>query len=115
MKDTEREAEIQSEGEAGSTQGAGCGTWSWDSGIMPWGKGRRSTAEPPRHPSIEFFLKNILSTWESKGWRGTEREEADSPAEQGAWLGARSQAPGTMNPAKGKHLNQLSHSGAPLV
>ena len=31
MRDTEREAETQAEGEAGSLQGARCGTQSWDS------------------------------------------------------------------------------------
>ena len=35
MKDTEREAETQAEGEAGSPQGAGCGTRSQDPGITP--------------------------------------------------------------------------------
>ena len=37
----EREAETQAEGEAGSMQGAGCGTQSWDSRIMSWAEGRR--------------------------------------------------------------------------
>ena len=35
VRDTEREAETQAEGEAGSLQGAGCGTRSWNSGITP--------------------------------------------------------------------------------
>ena len=35
MKDTEREAETQAEGEAGSMQGAGRGTRSWDPRVMP--------------------------------------------------------------------------------
>ena len=35
MKDTEREAETQAEGEVGSMQGARCGTRSWDCGITP--------------------------------------------------------------------------------
>ena len=52
----EREAETQAEGEeAGSVQGAWCGTQSWDSGITPWTEGRCSTAEPPRRPKILFF------------------------------------------------------------
>ena len=34
MRDTEREAEIQAEGEAGSLRGARRGTQSQDSGIM---------------------------------------------------------------------------------
>ena len=37
--DREREAETQAEGEAGSMQGARCGTRSWVSRIMPWAKG----------------------------------------------------------------------------
>ena len=55
-REREREAETQAEGEAGSMQGARCGTWSWVSRIMPWAKGRRSTTEPPRHPKIYKFL-----------------------------------------------------------
>ena len=39
MKDTEREAETQAEGEAGSTQGARCGTQSQVSRITPWAEG----------------------------------------------------------------------------
>ena len=35
MRDTEREAETQAEGEAGSLWGAGCGTQSYDPRIMP--------------------------------------------------------------------------------
>ena len=39
MKDTEKEAETQAEGEAGSMQGAGCGTRSQVSRITPWAEG----------------------------------------------------------------------------
>ena len=39
MRDTEREAETQAEGEAGSMQGVGCGTQSWVSRIRPWAEG----------------------------------------------------------------------------
>ena len=46
----ERGAETQAEGEAGSMQGAGCGTRSWVSRIPPWAEGRCSTAEPRRRP-----------------------------------------------------------------
>ena len=48
MRDSEKEAESQAEGEAGSTQGARCGTQSRESRITPQAKGRRSTAEPSR-------------------------------------------------------------------
>ena len=40
-REREREAETQEEGEAGSMQGAQCGTRSRDSRITPWAKGRR--------------------------------------------------------------------------
>ena len=45
-----REAETEAEGEAGSLQGARCGTRSRDPGITPWAEGRHSTTEPPRRP-----------------------------------------------------------------
>ena len=35
MRDTEKEAETLAEGEAGSVQGAQCGTLSQDPGITP--------------------------------------------------------------------------------
>ena len=38
------------EREAGSMQGAWCGTRSRVSGIMPWAEGRRQTPEPPGCP-----------------------------------------------------------------
>ena len=56
MRDTQREAETQAEGEAGSMQGAGCGTRSWDSRITPWAEGRCSTAKPPRVPPQSLIL-----------------------------------------------------------
>ena len=39
MRDTEREAGTQAEGETGSMQGAQCGTRSWVSRITPWAEG----------------------------------------------------------------------------
>ena len=56
----EREAETQAEGEAGSTQGAQCGTRSQDSRIVPWAEGRRETSEPPRDPH-NFLFTNLFS------------------------------------------------------
>ena len=59
MIEREREAETQAEGEAGSMQGAQCGTRSQDSRIAPWAKGRRQTAEPPRDPpDLMVFKRN---------------------------------------------------------
>ena len=57
---TQRERERQrhrqrAEGEAGSMQGARCGTPSQDSGITPWAEGRHSTTEPPRRPPLPSF------------------------------------------------------------
>ena len=54
MRDTETEVETQAEGEAGSMQGTRRGTRSWVSRITPWAEGRRSIAEPPRHPIFEI-------------------------------------------------------------
>ena len=47
MRDREREAETQAEGEAGSLQGVQHGTQSWVSRIRPRAKGRCQTPEPP--------------------------------------------------------------------
>ena len=52
----EREAKTQAEGEAGSRQGAWCGTQSWDFRIMPWAEGRHQTPEPPRCPLHFSYL-----------------------------------------------------------
>ena len=41
MRDREREAETQADGEAGSMQGAQRGTRSRDLRITPWAEGRR--------------------------------------------------------------------------
>ena len=59
MRDTQREAETQAEEEAGSLQGAWCGTQSEDPGITPWAEGRWSTAEPPRHPRMSTFKSDV--------------------------------------------------------
>ena len=44
--ETQREAETQAEGEAGSLWEAWGGTWSQDPRITTWAKGRCSTTEP---------------------------------------------------------------------
>ena len=59
MRETEKEEETQAEGEAGSSWGAWCGTWSPDPGIMPWTQGRCSIAKSPGFP-IQIIFKNIL-------------------------------------------------------
>ena len=46
---TDIEAETQGEGEAGSLQGAGCGTRSWDLGSLPEPK---AGAQPLSHPGV---------------------------------------------------------------
>uniref|UniRef100_A0A8C0T484 glutathione transferase n=3 Tax=Canis lupus TaxID=9612 RepID=A0A8C0T484_CANLF len=56
MRDTHTKAETQAEGEAGSMQGARCGTRSQVSRITPWAKGSRSTAEPPGLPNTTCSL-----------------------------------------------------------
>ena len=59
MRDTdrEREAETQAEGEAGSMQGAQCGTRSQDSKITPWAEGG---AKPLSHHSGPLGLLKLL-------------------------------------------------------
>ena len=61
-REREREAETQAEGEAGSMQGARCGTGSPDSGITLWAKGRYSTTKPPRCPDILRLKKNKIKS-----------------------------------------------------
>ena len=53
MRDRDREAETQADGEAGSMQGAWCGTWSRVSRIMSWAEGG---AKPPSHPGVPIFV-----------------------------------------------------------
>ena len=84
----EREAETQAEGEAGSMQGARCGTRPRVSRITPWAEG---SAKPLSHPGIpNIFLKDFIYLF----MRDTEREkEAETQAEgeagfmQGAYVG----------------------------
>ncbi|XP_048968447.1 nuclear valosin-containing protein-like isoform X4 [Canis lupus dingo] len=92
----EREAETQEEGEAGFMPGARRGTRSRDSRIVPWAKGRRQTAEPPRDPfywlsDMPFhFLKIYLRESARAGGRTEEEGERESQAdsaEHGADLG----------------------------
>ena len=62
MRDTERERErqTQAEGEAGSTQGARCGTPSPVSRIMPWAEGG---TKPLNHLGCPFlFFKIVFNT-----------------------------------------------------
>ena len=61
MRDTEREAETQAEGEAGSVQGARCWTQSLVSRITPWAEGG---AKPLSHLgcpiSLSLFFKKYF-------------------------------------------------------
>ena len=52
MRHTERKAETQAEGEAGSPQGARCGTQSPDSGSCPELK---ADAQPLSHPGVPEY------------------------------------------------------------
>ena len=54
MRDTQRKAETQAEGEACSLWGAWCRTQSQDPGIMTRAKGRCSTTEPHRRLTNVF-------------------------------------------------------------
>ena len=53
MRDTEREAETQAEGEAGSPQGARCGTRSPDPGSSPELK---ADAQLLSYPGVPFLM-----------------------------------------------------------
>ena len=58
MRDTQREAETQAEGEAGSMRGAQRGTPSWVSGITPWTEGG---TKPLSHLGCpRFFLMHKI-------------------------------------------------------
>ena len=62
MRDTERGRDT-GRGEAGSMQGARCGTQSQDPRVMTWAQGRCSTMEPPGIPkevSFFFFFKILF-------------------------------------------------------
>ena len=54
MSHTEREAETQTEGEAGSSQGAWCQDSVPRPRIMPWAEGSHLTTEPPRCPENQI-------------------------------------------------------------
>ena len=58
MRDTERGRDI--EGEAGSSQGARCGTRSWGPGSHPEPK---ADAQPLNHPDIPVLCSNNLSSY----------------------------------------------------
>ena len=55
MRDKEREAETQAEGEAGSMQGLQGGTRSQDSRIMPWAEVGANLLSYPGCPRSPFF------------------------------------------------------------
>ena len=86
MRDTEKEAETQAEGEAGSMLGARCGTRSQDSRISP---GPKAGAKPLSHPGIpkthylDAFNKttcwsfeniSVIQLWEYWLKRGEDRD-----------------------------------------
>ena len=82
--ETHREAETQAEGEAGSMQGAQCGTRSQDPRIMTWAEGRYSIAELPRQPLniqllkkifLNFYLFMIVTHRERERQRHRQREK----------------------------------------
>ena len=58
MRDTDREAETQAEGEAGSLQGAECETLSWITGPCP---GLKADTQLLSHPGISIVLILFVS------------------------------------------------------
>ena len=66
MRDTEREAETQTEGEAGSMQGAQRGTPSRVSRIMPWAEDHAKLLSHPGCPIGMFYKLDIFHNVEGK-------------------------------------------------
>ena len=60
MRDIEREAETQAEGEAGSLQGARCSTQSQDPGIMTQSKAEVQPLSHPDAPEPPFYMVYVL-------------------------------------------------------
>ena len=60
IRDTQREAETQTEGEAGSSQGAQCGTRSLDPGSRPELKGGAKPLSHPGCPGLLGFVVVII-------------------------------------------------------
>ena len=60
MRDTQREAETQAEGEAGSTQGAQRGTQSQVSRIRPWAEGSTKLLSHLGCPQVCFLSVFLL-------------------------------------------------------
>ena len=68
MRDTQREAGTQAEGEAGSMQGAQRGTRSQVSRIRPWDEGSAKLLSHPGCPKfkilVAFYIMKLLSLQE---------------------------------------------------
>ena len=81
MRETEREAETQAEGEAGSTQGAGHGTRSWVSQDHALGWRQRQTTGPPGLPYLFIYWRERENEKAHRGQgragRGIEREKLE--------------------------------------
>ena len=87
FRDSKRGAETQAEGEAGSMQGAQCGTRSQVFGITPWAAGG---AKPLRHrgcPTKGIFIK----VWEA--YKGNKKVKCSTPrlVTQGTAISARTE------------------------
>ena len=111
QREREREAETQAEGEAGSMQGARCGTRSSVSRITPWAAGG---TKPLRHRGCPPpFLKDFIYL----SMRDTQREaetqaEGEAGSMRGARRGTRSLVSRIRPWAKGG-AKSLSHPGCP--
>ena len=54
IHETQRERETETEGEAGSMQGARCGTRSWVPRVRPWAEGKHPTVSHLGIPDLYF-------------------------------------------------------------
>ena len=80
MKNTEKEAETQAEGESGSPWGARCGTPS--SGTLGSHPEPKADAQPLNHPGIPvtgFFLKRFISFRARENMSGMEERKEAPP------------------------------------
>ena len=88
MREGEREAETQAEGDAGSMQGAQGGTRSQDPGVTPWAEGGAKPLRLPRIPTLGL-LKPVWPVGREDG-RASNRSKHLAPL-----------------PARRRHMSQM--------
>ena len=112
MRDSERGAETQAEGEPGScsSREPDAGLDCQNPGITPWTESRCSTTEPPSRPNISFSKRVARENMNSRG-----RRRSRPPPEQRVRYGAPSQNSGIMTQVKGRCLTDWATQAPSLV